>query len=73
MSSPITPDVQSKIEHWRKRSETDEITLEELKEAVMMLRGGRLAAAAQSSTAVRKRAIAAVPSADSMLDELDGL
>jgi hypothetical protein len=73
MSSPITPDVQSKIEHWRKRGEVGELTLEELREAVALLRGGRLAAAQASSTAVRKRAIAAVPSADAMLDELDGL
>jgi hypothetical protein len=73
MNSPITPALQSKIEHWRKRSETGELTLEELKEAVQMLRGGRMAAAAASSTSVRKRATAAIPNADDMLSELDGL
>jgi hypothetical protein len=73
MSSPITPVVQSKIEHWRKSCQDGTITIEDYKEAIRMLRGGREAAAKASSTTARKKAIAAVPSAEDLLDELDDL
>ena len=44
-----------------------------MKEAVVFLRQGRLAAASSAATAKRKKAIAEIPHADDMLGELEDL
>ena len=41
-------------------------------EAVLMLRSGRVAAANASASAKRKKAIAVIPSAADLLDEIGG-
>lgn len=75
MSSPISLELQSKIALWRQRAATGELTLDEMKEAIIHLRAGRVAAAAASSAtaAKRKKAFATIPSQDDLLNELEGL
>ena len=73
MSSPVPIELQSKIEHWRKGAAENTLSIEEMKEAIVHLRAGRLAAAAASAPAKRKKAIAEIPSADDLLSELEDL
>lgn len=71
----MTPELQTKIAGWRLRAAEGTLTLEEMKEAIVHLRAGRLGAAqaAQKARATTKRAIAEIPSADDMLSDLEGL
>jgi len=73
--SPVSLELQSKIANWRLRAATNELTLEEMKEAVIYLRSDRMAAAKASSEtkSKRKKAFAEIPSQSDMLDELEGL
>lgn len=73
MSNPVPLELQAKIANWRIRADTSELTLDEMKEAIVYLRAGRLAAAAQTTAAKVKKAKAVIPSADEMLDDLEGL
>lgn len=74
MTSPVTPEMQSKITMWRHRAADGTLSLEEMKEAVRFLRAGRVAAASSAIPASKRAAAkAAIPSAEAMLDELDGL
>lgn len=73
MTSPITPELQSKIALWRMKTADGTITQEELKEAIKHLRQGRLAAASAAARSPKAKARVAAPSAESLLDELDGL
>jgi len=74
MSSPISPELQSKIANWRRRSLTGEITLDEMKEAVLLIRGQRSSAAAAAATAsAGKRKKAPAKNVDDMLNELGSL
>lgn len=68
--SPITPEIQAKIQLWRQKCADGSITLEEMKEAILVMRAGRKSAAQASDGARRKQAKAAIPSADDMLSEL---
>lgn len=74
MTSPISLELQAKIASWRQRCMSNEITLEEMKEAVLHMRAGRVSAAT-AATASRKvsgkKSVA--PPADDMLSELEGL
>lgn len=49
------------------------MTLEEYKEAIILIRGGRVAAQQASDASKRKGAKAAIPNADDLLGELEGL
>ena len=73
MTSPINLEFQTKIAAWRARAANNELTAEEMKEAITYLRQGRVAAANASATATRKKAIAAIPSAADMLSDLEGM
>jgi hypothetical protein len=66
----LTPLDLAKIESYRAKSLDNTITLDELKEAVKLMREGRLAASASSDAAKRKKAVAAIPNADDLLGEL---
>jgi len=68
--SAQSPEVQSKISIWRQKALEGTLTLEEMKEAIVILRGGRVSAAHASEGARRKTAKAAIPSADDLLAEL---
>lgn len=73
MTSPVTPEMSAKIASWRMRSQDGTLSVEEMKEAIIYLRAGRLAAAssasASKSRAAKKPSVAA-PSADSLLGDL---
>tara|TARA_R110000868_G_scaffold544_2_gene4017 strand:+ start:208 stop:423 length:216 start_codon:yes stop_codon:yes gene_type:complete len=71
MTSPVSPELQSKIASWRKRAAVGELSLEEMREAISWLRQGRVAAASAAPARSRKRSEA--PAAADMLDELGAL
>lgn len=71
--SPITPEIQAKISLWRQKCQDGSITLDEMKEAILIMRAGRKSAATASDGARRKQAKAAIPNADDMLSELDNI
>lgn len=73
MTLPITPELQSKIAGWRQRAAEGTLTIEEMREAILHLRAGRVSAQNASAASTRKKAIAAIPSAADMLSDLEAL
>lgn len=73
MSAPISLELQAKIADWRRKAVEGTLTLEEMKEGVILLRAGRMQAAAASAASKRKKAITEIPSAEDMLADLQGL
>ena len=71
-TGPVSLELQSRIAEWRLRVAEGTITPEEMKEAISMLRAGRLTAASAAS-ASRKKSSAVAPAAGDMLSELEGL
>ena len=69
----MTPETQAKIAMWRSKAAEGTLTQEEMKEAILVLRGDRLSAAKASDSAKRKTAIKNIPSADDLLGELGEL
>lgn len=74
MASPIPLELQSKIATWRAKAAEGTLELSEMKEAIIFLRAGRMAAsvAAQATkrTAAKK---SAPPPQDDMLAEMEGM
>ena len=73
MSNPVPLELQAKISSWRLRAAENSLTIEEMREAVKYLRAGRVAAANASAATKRKKAIAEIPYASDMLNELENL
>ena len=75
MSTIPNYELQAKITSWRLRAAAGELTLDEMKEAVKALRAGRVSAASASAASASKRSksIAAIPSAEDLLAELDSM
>jgi hypothetical protein len=77
MSGLISLELQSKISSWRLRAAANELTIEEMREAVIYLRQGRLSAAQAAATTKKasasgaKRSVA--PAQEDLLSELEGL
>ena len=69
----MTPEIQSKMQIWRRKALDGTLTEAEMTEAIQVLREGRVGAQAASDASRRKKAIAAVPNADDLLGELGGL
>ena len=70
-NSPYSLETQQKIAVWRQKAQEGTLTLEEMRQAVEIMRGDRKNSAhAAASGARRAKAKAAIPSADDMLDEL---
>lgn len=67
----MTPEINAKIFTWRQRCVDGTITEEQLTEAMAALRGERKTAAATTKAAKAKAAKAAIPSAKSLLDEME--
>lgn len=67
------PSFHQKLADYRRKAADNTITLEEMREAVKLMRQGRVAAAAASTTAARKKAAAPVVDSNSLLDELSSL
>ena len=72
MSSPVPLELQAKIASWRQRASEGTLTLDEMKEAILHLRAGRVSAANAASSAKRKKTSVAPP-ADDMLADLEGM
>ena len=70
--SAQSPELQAQIAVWRAKCADNTMTAEEYKEAIKVLRAGRLTAAAAAATGATRRAKvkAEIPSADDMLGEL---
>lgn len=73
MSGPVPLELQSKIANWRQKAAEKTLTLEEMKEAVIYLRAGRVNAASTAAATKRKKAAATIPNADDMLADLEDL
>lgn len=73
MTSPVSPELSSKIAYWRSRSLEGTITIDEMKEAILALRQDRKAAAEASEASGSKRKKAPPKNVDDMLSELDSL
>lgn len=69
----MTPEAQSRVAQLRHLSAERELTLDETREVVALLREGRLAAHHASETARKKTAKVVIPDADSLLGELGAL
>jgi len=66
----ISPELQSRVQVWRQKANAGTLSIDEMREAIAALRGGRLAAA---NTAKTPRAKGPAKSADDLLTELEGL
>lgn len=73
MTSPISLELQMKIAEWRRKAAEGTLALDEMKEAIVMLRQGRVAAANASAVAKRKVAAKVIPAAEDLLGELGDL
>jgi hypothetical protein len=69
----MTPELQSKVLLWRQKAADGTLSIEEMKEAVLALREGRVSASAASDKSRAKKAAKAIPSADDLLNELGEL
>ena len=74
MSNPIPLELQSKIAAWRLKAAEGTLTLDEMKEAIVHLRAGRLSAAVAASSAKKVSASGAkktiISNSDDLLDEI---
>lgn len=66
----MSPELQQKMAMWRQKAVAGELSLEEMKEAVKLMREGRATAVTKSDTAKRAAAKAAIPNAADLLKEL---
>jgi len=75
MSTPYTLETLSRIAILRQKAADGSITLDDMREAVRLMRGDRKSAVTASEAGTKRRAIAkaVIPSADEMLSELEGL
>lgn len=71
-SSPVPPELQSKIALWRSKSADGTITLDEMKQAILALRSGRQSAAVAAAGS-KTKSKAPARSADDLLSELGGI
>lgn len=69
----LAPELRSKIDIWRRKAIDGTLSDEEMREAIDVLRAGRVAAASASAPKSRAKAKAAVPHADDLLKELGEL
>lgn len=69
MTNPIPDELQAKISAWRRKAADDSLSIEEMKEAIVHLRAGRISAATASKSG-KKKSVA--PPADELMKELLG-
>lgn len=69
----ITPQMQANIAVWRQKALEGILSMEEMREAIKLLREDRLNALQASAGAKRKKATAIIPDADDLLKELGDL
>lgn len=68
-----TPELQAKIALWRQKAAQGTLSRDEMREAILALREGRVGAAVASESSRRKRAKTEVPDANELLAGLDNL
>ena len=68
----LSPELASKIAVWREKAKAGTLTQDEMRQAVAMMRGDRKSAAAASTQAKAKKAKAAIPDGDDLLNDLLG-
>lgn len=73
MATPYSAETLSRLAILRSKMEDNTATREEMQEAVRLLRADRKNALTASESSRRKQAKAVIPSADDMLNELEGL
>lgn len=76
MTQPIyvvPPELQSKVIEWRHKSAQNTITLDEMKQAIILLRQGRRLAAEASTTSKSTSKKKPVTPVSDMLNELNNL
>lgn len=73
MNSLQSPETQSKIANWRLKAQLGTITLEEMREAIKLMREDRVSSTAASPKAKSARAKAPKKSVDDLLGELENL
>lgn len=66
----VTPETQSRLAILRAKADDGSATIEEMREAVRLIRGDRVSAAVASEKSKRVKAKAEIKSADDMLNEL---
>lgn len=70
----MTPEIAAKVQLWRSKVVAGTITEGEMKEAILVLREGRVGASiASEKSRAKKNVKVAVVDADDLLDELKGL
>lgn len=73
MSGPVPLELQAKIAEWRRRAAEGTLTQEEMREAIVHLRAGRIASATAAATSRKKSTASPPPDAGDLLNELDAL
>lgn len=66
----MQPETQQRIATLRQKAVEGTLTLDEMREAVKMMRGDRASSVKASADSRRAKVKAAIPDADTMLDEL---
>jgi hypothetical protein len=69
----MTPELQQRLINLRGKAVDGSLSIEEMKEAVRLMRGDRASAVKNSDSSRRKMAKAEIPDADSLLDELGNI
>jgi hypothetical protein len=69
----MTPEMMSQITVWRQKAAEGTLTLEEMRQAILALRGDRRGAAVASEKSRKAKAPKAEVRADDLLSELEGL
>ena len=69
----ISIETQSRIAEWRAKALNNTLTVDDMREALRVMRGERVGAAIASDASRRKKAKVEIPDAQSLLDELAGL
>ena len=69
----LTPELQSKFSDWRHKAISGTITTEEMKEAILALRGSRRSAADAAKASKSRSTKGPARSVDDLLGELEGL
>ena len=72
----MTPDISAKVQLWRQKAREGTLTQDEMREAIEILRQGRIGAATTSAASRTRKATAkakANVNSDDLLSELDDL
>ena len=69
----MTPELQSNVANWRAKAAAGTLTREEMAQAIIALRAGRVGAAIASEKSRRAKAKVEIPDANDLMKEMEGL